>query len=502
MFKLLISCSLSLFLVSSFAYDSLCESYFFIGSAYKSVNDPSLINNTKALITSLKKSDDIRQALRVLDGEYVKLHIHLQKTKEITMKQLPKDIPEAAAKKIMQEVEAKYIDVNNEIIDLLMTVAKKKDIPVIKQTTTSFFDNEYYMIEFATDNKQKASHAVEYIRRIKKLSDTEEVTVDLLKNMFMGSAGFSNRQAKRIDIGLRGFYNIATDDILVMVGKHEAKHANFGQMRTQDIESIYHTSYRSYSPQHPLSSIDSGYNQYMSAEEIHNFANNLIWSSQRFISPSKYPFDELYLDLMMNNNYLFSGRNVFEQGVIISRKMTRKIAAELKLAPDQREVGLQFLGESMIPAKKFEEAAFIGFVFPNGQLVTRFLSKELRPLAKAIYNSQESIKKNLNLTPEVMAKLPPQELQLLGNSLLQKAHTTNPDEISALLKSTLKNQRKITQVSEELVDAVDEIIDLNLRVSENVTPLKELQETPEELVPIFQTLRRKYKELGLISRNK
>lgn len=502
MFKLLISCSLSLFLVSSFAYEPLCESFFFNGSLYKTVNDPNLFPNAKTLLKIIKKSTNTREALRTLDKEYVKLHIHLQKSKDMTMKQLPPNIPQAEANKIMKALEARYIDINNEMIDVMVSIAKEKNLPISKKLTESFFDNKYYMLEFITDKKQKSSRAIEYIRRIKSLSDTEEVTVDLLKNMFMGSAGFSNRQAKRIDIGLRGYYNIVTDDILVMVGKHEAKHANFGQMRTQNKESIYHSSYRSLSPQHPLSNVDSGYQHFMSAEEIHNFANNLIWSSQRFINPTNYPFDELFLDLIMNNNYLFSGRNVFEQGLIISRKMNKKLLSQLKLSPDQREVGIQFFGESMSPAKTFNDAKFIGFVFPNGQIVTRFLSKELRKHAKKVFTTKEEILKNFNLTPESLSKLPPQEMNIVGTNILYKVHTDNLVEIELLIKSTIENQNKLTDVSEDLLEAIDEIIDLNLQISRNFEPLADTKQLPENLAPAFQSLRRKYKELGVIARNK
>jgi hypothetical protein len=324
------------FIVSTttFAYN-ICESTF-VRSVHKE-KVRAIYKRYKSLkISKINNLRSTTEKLQAIDETYslIAKDYHAQKRMiRIEAKRYNNLEPKALSEKI-KSLEHTLLKDNienlNRLVNQSYDLLKKEGVGVELISREFMGIDNVLSIELKSLNQKRYSRSIDLLQRYKKKFGTQRVTFDFTENMFHNFAGFSHASAKRIDLGIQGIQNILVDDLVTMVAKHEFMHAAFAAKRAKGQISVYHAEYMSKGIEN-LSSVNSGYNKYMTAEEIHNWANNSFWASSRLSDISKYNKATFKADLQAIFNDIDRSKNIFQQGIEITEKTLESLNAQKSL---------------------------------------------------------------------------------------------------------------------------------------------------------------------------
>jgi len=382
---------------STFAYN-MCESAFIrsahrekvraIYKRYKSLK-VSKINN---LTSTPEKLQAIEEAYTLIVRDYhankrlIKIDVkNFSKEMDLAgMKQTPQMLSEKT-RSLESALLKENIDDLNRIVNQAYDLLRKEGIDVDLITRDFMGIKDVLSIELKALNPKRYSRSSDLLERYKKKFGTKNITFDFTENMIHGFAGFSNASTKRIDLGIQGIQNLLVDDVVTMVAKHEFMHAAFAAKRSKGQISVYHAEYMSNGSQN-LSSVNSGYNKYMTAEEVHNWANNPFWGSTRLSDISKYGKEIYKADLEAIFADIMKSKNIFKQGAEVSEKTIETLIAQKDLILNNKST-LVFTTQTKQLAKTADIAdyvaiesldeAFIYFDFIGDPQTKKLVSKIL-----------------------------------------------------------------------------------------------------------------------------
>lgn len=264
-------------------------------------------------------------------------------------------------KRIHDKIVDEFAPISNRITTAIGENLNFNNFPVVIKTRKSASGVEIKYLEFditkavTADSSQAQKKVQHYIRRF----GTKHITFDFFQNIEIGSAGFSQANIRRIDLGIRGARNIALDDLITMVGKHEFKHAAFGAYRRNGIESIYHTSFMARGAD-TLSKRSQIYTSYMSAEELYNFANNPYWASSRIKNIKNYAEADYLNDIFGINNYIKMSNQIADQTEDITDEFI-KLLRRAKSEKSGNFFNIDFLDVNQSGIKQAADTEYILF---------------------------------------------------------------------------------------------------------------------------------------------
>lgn len=385
---------------------------------------------------------------------------------------------------------------SNKMIAESEKLLREAGLPVKIKTKQMAEDVEYNYLELQGNGSEDLTNAAKKIERFKKRFDTETVTFDLYQNAINSSAGFSVAEKKWIDLGVRGMRNLLLDDIITMVGKHEFFHAAFGAKRAKDVSSIYHTSYMAVGEQ-ALSKAGSGYDRFMSAEEVYNWANNSFWASTRLKDISKFkPSDYLY-DLSAIHNYLDGTKSLALQ--------TEEIVADtldgLKLMRQEIDAGeFNLITLTKEDGMAIEAQEVFNIVLHNPKtdvLIKEFAGPEYREAIQKIMARR--LKIQAAVTQEGLDSGSKMSDQKIVEEMFRRENEQSKEELLSLLKTFEQKQIVLGKVAKAMKDETDAVVG---KTEEFIERLKKSLEINKDALKDpswaeeFRALVQEYRKLG------
>lgn len=492
---------------SSFALANYCD-VSFLKTHHKNMylkNENLDDKLVESLFKKMKSSEKLSDKLDLLEEQYnlIAKRFESEMTSAESMiddlikkGEFPKE-NKALAIKAAKDLVTKEVSPH---IDNLITEAK---LMFEKEGVEAFIKSRSYgdglsfkYLELGT--KKTGSNAVNTITRYKQRFKTQIVTFDLMENIQIGSAGFSMASVARIDLGVRGIRNLLVDDLITMVGKHEFHHAAFGAKRLKNQESIYHVTY--FAKHQPLSSVKNGYNMYMSAEEVYNWANNSFWASTRIGEIGKYAKKDFLNDINGVFSYLPGTKKIAQQTVEITDNFMNEISRVRKsLKSGDSNFAPTFYTKDYKVARSSDEAVYFGFGIEELEHeAAEFISPKYRQTVNEIIENRSKIEAKLTKNVD-FEKLSKEEQQKMFQLFQKEEMTLNANLYDDLLDNFYNSQKELHDVSEVLAMRAElakgetekfiKIINLEMERNSNFLDTKEAQE-------MFLEMRRIYRELG------
>lgn len=381
---------LSIFLLSNTAYSyDICESTFIrsvhrekvkaIYKRYKSLK----ISRIDNLRSTPEKLEAIEEAYNLISRDYHAnkslIKIEVNKYKDLTI-----NAKRELQQKLEQELLQDNINELNTLVKQSYELLRNQGIEVELISREFMGIKNTLSIKLNSLPPKKYSRSIDLLERYRKRFGTQTVSFDLTENLINGFAGFSQAATKRIDLGIKGIKNILVDDLVTMVAKHEFMHAAFAAKRAKGQISVYHAEYMSQNGLN-LSSVNSGYNKYMSAEEIHNWANNSFWGSSRLSDITKYSKETYRADLEAILQDIMNSKNIFNQGIEVSQKTIETLKVQKDLISNHKST-LVFTTQKKQLAKTSDVADYVAIESVDGSFIyfdfvgdpkTRILSKKI-----------------------------------------------------------------------------------------------------------------------------
>ncbi len=406
LFLVCILVSSSLF---AYSYDSICENYFLL--SYNRFQMRSLTEMAHAGLrkfnSNIDSSKDLEARLMMLEYQFGALtHNHaLSKQKILERAQKYKSNPQYYKEYVESKLSrlklrnASHAEVISKSVVKLL---KDEGIPIkIYKNKPLKGEDRLFATGIELDlTKPTDKKSLKLLKKYSKKFGTKRFTVDLYENIILGSRGFSQAAQFRIDIGVDGIRDILVDDVVTMVTKHEAKHANFGNMRRQRVKSVFHSSYIAQGPT-PLSNVGV-YGQYMSAEELYNFANNAYWATSRLKKLEKFELPVIARDINTIHQETVRSVALAKQTVAVTDDfidvLTKMRAG--KLPPEQSN--LYFFNELYRPVDNVDDAIFVGIANPNkGHVAMLYLDSKLDKKVKSYFEVVQKILEDYNKAIQV-----------------------------------------------------------------------------------------------------
>lgn len=490
-------------LVSFYSSAQICQSQFL--RAFQQEKAEEFFRVTKGALEEMhektKAAATIREKLDIMEEQFFLIQKLYNERVGFETKLLQTDGHSPAQVAAMiedknKEVMAELAMYPDRIVEEAKDIFSQQGIPVsVKTRNTDGVQHKYLELGSGTNTN---SMAVKKIERYKDRFGTKEVTFDIYQNIINGSAGFSIAAVKRIDLGIRGLRNLALDDIITMVGKHEFHHAAFAAKRTRNVGSIYHASYIANGEKN-LSSAATGYNKFMSAEEVYNWANNSFWASSRFSNVSNYLPEDYLFDVKVINSYLEGTYHIASQ----TREVAGRTVAALKRSYDEidnKTFQFLILDEKKTMANSVEEAFQFAIVDEKNEMfVLEFLGPEYKKDLAEILKNREKI--NVKYTQQLQAAKSPEEQTKLMLAMFAEENENSSKHLKSLLKTFEEKQKLLGKVAKGLEFKTMESIEKTKLFRQKISAaLKEdkdlLKNDPNAFVKEFKEIFHEYRTLG------
>ena len=298
-------------------------------------------------------------------------------------------------------------------------------------------DVVYHRIELQP-NEMHDKKSLAILQKYQEMFDIEVFSIDLLRNIKNGSLGF--RFQDIIDIGLNGARNIILQDILLLVTKHEAKHASFAKQRTLGIPSAFHTSFIANGMDNLSTVKNAGYERYMSAEELHNFVNNAYWASSKLKNANDYSVDELLFHFQQMYSNVRSSKLIgFQTKSLVNQfqHLTNKI---LKEEVHKGNFSPLFLDSQLRSVNTIEEITSFAIQNPEtGHIALFYVEPKLKPAITKLLEARAKLTAEVNA--EISVKGPPsteREAQAFYRNFQEREAELTSKEQEAILNNALK----------------------------------------------------------------
>lgn len=385
---------------------------------------------------------------------------------------------------------------NNKLIDGLAEILKEAGAPVVVKSRAEIADFTFKYLEIDLMGKA-TSQSVRTLQRYQSRFGVKNVTFDLLENLKNGSAGFSQPSTKRIDLGIRGVRNIVFDDLITMVGKHEFHHAAFANMRAKGVASIYHPQYIA-TERATITKVKSGYDRYLSAEELYNWTNNSFWAATRMKDISKFHPDDVINDFIGINSYLGGTEKIARQTREASRSFTRLLKSIKKDQIPNNTFRLEILDANLSNALAKEEAINLAFIKPNGVVMTFYIDESIRPLVDKVMGQRVKYIVEYNQRYQKIMN-DPEKIKALDLEFAVKESKEIQNELHQILDVVIRDQAILAKVANQVVKESETII---AKSSDLLKEMKLVQKTnpnfhqSDEWKIKFEEMAKEYRKFG------
>lgn len=497
---------------NSFSYDPICEVYFelprvkssLIGLSEKTSLDFIRLNE------KIAQSDQLDRQLAIIDHQFQSMiGLYQFRKQKILEKAVKYQSNEEYFKKYLNEKLTNMIVRNtnnvNTLTETLAGVLSKNNFPYkIKKHFIQSGDKKimYKVIELDLDS---FSHLKSYtfLQKYTRRFGVKKMTVNLFQNIDNGSLGFYSSGNDVLDIGVEGIKNLVENDTISFVLKHELRHASFKNMRVQGRDSRYHHSYLSLGNT-PLTD-EKVYTNYMSAEELYNFANNSYWGTDvlRLFRES---------DPKVIVNHLKNIGDEFKGSIAVARqssklaKFYQKLFQEMIKENTMGSFQLVLFNEAKQPVLSFGEATFIGvFNGADQRGVMFFLGDKIKQPAidfsKKYELAMKKVNEKLNTTGKPTNKKEADEFMLKA---IKQVENETMDERNALLKVLIQNQKEFEMVSNKMLANVSKHMTMHDKILRRYSKAigNEKKMNPEYWEKQFRKVIQNAREYGKIARIK
>ncbi len=165
--------------------------------------------------------------------------------------------------------------INNNFVDKVQEIYKKKGIPAIVVTD----DSGVKILQLDFTRKPRDSRAFEFYRRVSERFGLKKITMSVKDNAQKSFMGYFSPSESRIEMGAEQAVSIL-QEYINSTGKHESRHAMFFARRNRGAPSIFHTQFHATGSK--LLNEQGLYERYMSAEELYTFSTDLQTLAQAF----------------------------------------------------------------------------------------------------------------------------------------------------------------------------------------------------------------------------
>lgn len=449
-----------LFLLPTQVFSNSCELAFY--NNYKTNSIEAVEKIRRGSFRKFKKrilaATDKREKLDLIEEEYALIsNIITNNDQQIKVLIQSQNLDQEAIQKLYREAYLEVISKHKEHINFITNQSKLvlEDVGVSVQIRfKDFGDGVRVKYLELNPNPSSSSFANKLLSRYMSAMNTKTVTFDFFQNIQMGSAGFSRADKRLVDLGIRGVRNIAVDDIVTMVAKHEFKHAGFANMRAKGQDSIYHPQYISLN-QSALSSSDTSiYNTYMSVEEIYNYANNPYWASARIKKLESYNIKDSLNDIQGIQSYIKKTSPILKQSDEVSEVFI-KLMKEADIS-DTSQIKVRFTNQNHDVVQNIDEAVFVSIVNPStNHMMSDFLSNTMREAAQSILEARGKLRikytkdfEKIDLTKTNGTKLADE----LDRAFHLEEVSLTKDSYELIIQKLIKKQTVINAVSKRMID--------------------------------------------------
>jgi hypothetical protein len=347
----------------------------------------------------------------------------------------------------IKQIDEKYIELTNILTENIYSIARTKKVPVtIIETETR--QGAKYKSLLLTEG-QTSLESIKKIQRYQERFGTEIVSFDFFENMQIGSQGFSLEAKKRIDLGLNGIKRIIESDMITMVGKHEFTHAAYVAARDKKLPSIFNHNYYA-SKTKPLGG--KSYSEFMSAEELYTFANNMTWASERLAQMNKYAAKEIIEDMQEIAAYMRMHLDVSTQSFHLSREFGDEFATIItQLEKNQKDLPFFDFLNSNYRTASVNDLNMVAFVDKDGRLITFFIDNSKAPVTEKLLKAREKTIKEFNKRIKGINKEDKELIEKVTSELLEKEMQSTTKEHLELLTMLNDDLAAFHKVSESVI---------------------------------------------------
>ena len=206
---------------------------------------------------------------------------------QITSETSPEKIAE------LKQKFTKLIEFANSLVNIVYERWAEPSIEIsIKQETCHYLKEEYQYPQLWVTNLDAVPREILHNQTLHKLiflaqkQGSKNLLFDPLMSM-TGRMGFYNSNAELFAFSANTLFWLFRGDDITKTIRHELTHGFFEAKRQQGIDSIYHPMFISFDTFYETqSSGSSGYEKYMTAEELYTFSNGPYWINK--FDPVKY----------------------------------------------------------------------------------------------------------------------------------------------------------------------------------------------------------------------
>jgi hypothetical protein len=451
---------LLLLLNTALANYSVCENVFLF--KYNKQNLSKFSDSSRSKILkfneNLVNSNDLNYQMKSLNMQFNKLvfNFSASRTKILNTAEKYKSnqtIYYTFIEKKLEGLLSHYKGHSDILTDTLATILRDQKIPFslkTKRMSPNFPDYKYIELDLAQSSDKKS---LRILAKYQEMFEVKHFTIDLLDNIRQGFAGFRNEANSQIDLGILGIKDILIDDILTLLSKHEVKHSSFGIMRQKNIPSPFHTQFKS-GGTHPISKVESGYDEYLSAEELFNYVNNPYWAARRLKNIDDFNMEHVLGDLNLIHSQVKASQKIAEQVQDLTETFLKYIEfLQSKLIPDNKST-LIFFDHIQNQAVKIDDAVFMGIVDEEKDVLIKvFITKSMKG----------DVKKYLDVQDQLMIKF---------NKKIQKTGSPKgSDEAAKFIQEFLVKEAEETKgiqlkLMKEASSQVEELLSMAIKVQE------------------------------------
>ncbi len=402
--KVFLNISLIIYFLTLQTHANECAHFFRKGQKNFQATHSSEIQKTfdsnrlELIKNKFSKLKSIDEKMSLIENEYKSIRLAYKEDENLITAKIniqAKDIPPQMLQ-LTKKGELALLDIKYQpFVDLIVEETHKiitlKNIP-IEMITKEMPSGIKYQALALPDSFQSSLESLSKISRYKERFGTKLVTFDYFENLKKGSGGFSQQSTKRIDLGFKGVKSIIQHDLITMIGKHEFTHASYIAKRNLDeTPSIYMHSYFGSSTK---ALGDKVYTQYMSAEELYTFGNNMFWASDKLMHMERYLLKDILDDMNDIASYMRMQLDVSKQSYEISQhfmdELTRA-AQSLKTTTNLPEkVYFDYLNSSYRQISSHQELTHISFYDEFGRKVVFHVDRNMSPITEQLTKIRET----------------------------------------------------------------------------------------------------------------
>jgi hypothetical protein len=449
--------------------DSICENYFLINHNRKNLRTFQKLNNERIRYynDNIENSSDLNLQMKLINEQYqyesslVYSSIQQIKTskKAIRLKSASPDEYHRYINLKEDKLMRRHVDQIETLTKTLSSVLKQYDIPhkLLKAEITSFkIPYHYISIDMTSNTSYKSIKA---LQKFKDLFDVSSFTVDLMLNIKFGSSGF--RTLTQIDIGVDGIFNILNDDLLLLITKHESKHASFEKQRKLLMPSPFHTTFRATGIE-PLSTIEHvRYTTFMGAEELYNYANNSFWASSRLLKRDKFTYNEKLGDFLTMREEVVSASGIAKQTKVLTQNFSKLFKDIKEIQIPKNQFNMTFMDGNGQPTNSIDEVVSFAILNSESHHYTKlFIEKELRQVTEEYMQINQKVMKELN--DEVQRKGAPksqEEADEFFREFAQKESIATKHLQAIFIENALRQMKELELMADKVIKAAPKLVE-------------------------------------------